>query len=243
MVRSTPSSPVPTPTVEPAPVSATTVVSDDAGDQGTSHHFCPNCGTKSIDGASYCASCGRPLGEARQSANETLTGAPTSTVATPPPPPLVLGGTNPTQRTDPMAIVGFIMAFLFWPVGIVLGHVARRNISRSGERGAGLALAGLIISYVSGAIIVGIILLAVVTSSGTNFNNLDTLQHSVAQRVDANLSNPDNSAYSPGTSVKSVICANNSGSLYTCSVSLSNGESGSLSVTVASDGSRWVSNG
>jgi hypothetical protein len=34
------------------------------------------------------------------------------------------------------------------PVGIVLGHIARRQIRESGEEGAGLATAGLIVGYV-----------------------------------------------------------------------------------------------
>ena len=34
------------------------------------------------------------------------------------------------------------------PVGVVLGHVARGQIRRSGEGGGGLALSGLIVGYV-----------------------------------------------------------------------------------------------
>ena len=42
---------------------------------------------------------------------------------------------------------------------IVLGHMARSQIGRTGEQGAGLALAGLVLGW--GAVILGIVLLAV----------------------------------------------------------------------------------
>jgi hypothetical protein len=41
-----------------------------------------------------------------------------------------------------------VFAFIFAPVGIVLGHVARRQIQQTGEQGSGLATAGLILSYI-----------------------------------------------------------------------------------------------
>lgn len=47
-----------------------------------------------------------------------------------------------------MAILSLVFAFLFFPLGIVFGHVARHQIQRSGEDGDGLAIAGLVIGYV-----------------------------------------------------------------------------------------------
>lgn len=47
-----------------------------------------------------------------------------------------------------LAILSLIFAFVFAPVGIVLGHIARRQIGRTGEQGNGLAVAGLILSYI-----------------------------------------------------------------------------------------------
>jgi hypothetical protein len=46
------------------------------------------------------------------------------------------------------AILSLVFAFVFAPVGIVLGHVAKRQIRRTGEQGNGLATAGLILSYI-----------------------------------------------------------------------------------------------
>lgn len=61
-------------------------------------------------------------------------------------------------------IVGF--GFI---VGIVTGHVAMRQINESGERGRGMAKAGLIIGYIFGALaILGTIffLIAIFAISG-----------------------------------------------------------------------------
>jgi hypothetical protein len=41
-----------------------------------------------------------------------------------------------------------IMLFLFFPLAIVFGHIALRRIAVTGERGRGLALAGLCAGYV-----------------------------------------------------------------------------------------------
>jgi peptidyl-prolyl cis-trans isomerase B (cyclophilin B) len=47
-----------------------------------------------------------------------------------------------------MAIASLVCAFLFAPLGIVFGHISMSQIKRTGEQGRGLAIAGLIISYV-----------------------------------------------------------------------------------------------
>lgn len=60
---------------------------------------------------------------------------------------------RPIVPTNTLAIVGMILsiaAFSFAPaaiVGIILGHIARRQIRRSGERGDGMAIAALWIGY------------------------------------------------------------------------------------------------
>jgi len=46
-----------------------------------------------------------------------------------------------------MAIASLICAFVFAPLGIIFGHVSLSQIKRTGEEGHGLAIAGLIISY------------------------------------------------------------------------------------------------
>jgi hypothetical protein len=67
----------------------------------------------------------------------------------------------PVAKTNALAIASLacgIAQFAFGPLAtipaIVLGHVARSQIKRTGEQGAGLALAGLILGWT--AVILGI---------------------------------------------------------------------------------------
>ena len=55
-------------------------------------------------------------------------------------------------RTNTMAILSLVFAFVFWPLGIVFGHMGRRQIRRTGESGSGMATAGLVISYLFGVL-------------------------------------------------------------------------------------------
>jgi hypothetical protein len=57
-------------------------------------------------------------------------------------PPRPHGGPNV------LAILSLVLAFVFPPAGIVLGHLAKRQIRQTGEEGDQLATWGLILSYV-----------------------------------------------------------------------------------------------
>jgi hypothetical protein len=61
-----------------------------------------------------------------------------------------------------MAIAALILVFVFFPLGIIFGHVARGQIKRTGESGLGLATAALIIGYLQVAVIVGVVVVAAV---------------------------------------------------------------------------------
>ena len=54
----------------------------------------------------------------------------------------------PSASTNGMAIAALVCAFLFAPLAIVLGHIARGQIKRTGEGGRGLATAGLVLGYI-----------------------------------------------------------------------------------------------
>ena len=57
---------------------------------------------------------------------------------------------QPTSASwDGMAIAGFVLSFIFWPVGLVLSILGLRNTRRNGTRGRGLAIAGIVISIVN----------------------------------------------------------------------------------------------
>ncbi|MEV4847172.1 DUF4190 domain-containing protein [Micromonospora matsumotoense] len=49
--------------------------------------------------------------------------------------------------TNVLAILSLVLAFVFAPAGVVLGHLAKRQIRRTGEAGDQLATWGLVLSY------------------------------------------------------------------------------------------------
>jgi Domain of unknown function (DUF4190) len=53
----------------------------------------------------------------------------------------------PSGEMNTLATLSIVFAFVFAPVGVVLGHVALAQISRRGERGRDRALIGLTLSY------------------------------------------------------------------------------------------------
>jgi peptidyl-prolyl cis-trans isomerase B (cyclophilin B) len=72
----------------------------------------------------------------------------------------------PQQRpTNGMAIASLVCAFLFAPLGIVFGHISLSQIKRSGEEGRGLAVAGLVISYLMTASTIVVVVCLVVLAS------------------------------------------------------------------------------
>jgi hypothetical protein len=80
-------------------------------------------------------------------------------------------------RTNPLAIASLACGVGQLMVGplstipaIVLGHVAHRQIRQTGEDGAGLATAGLVLGWIGAAftalVLIGVILLAVAVTHG-----------------------------------------------------------------------------
>ena len=65
---------------------------------------------------------------------------PEPPVITAPPPP-------PRRQTNAFATLSVVFAFLFAPVGAVLGHLGLSQIRRTGQRGHDRALVGLTLSY------------------------------------------------------------------------------------------------
>lgn len=60
-----------------------------------------------------------------------------------------------TRGTNQMAISALIVVLFFTPLAIVFGHIALSQIKRTGEKGRGLAVAGLAIGYAAtGSILV-----------------------------------------------------------------------------------------
>ena len=65
----------------------------------------------------------------------------------------------PSGEVNTLATLSIVFAFIFAPVGAVLGHVALAQIRRRGERGRDRALIGMTLSYVF--ILFGIVALIV----------------------------------------------------------------------------------
>jgi uncharacterized membrane protein len=91
--------------------------------------------------------------------------------AAPPVPP-------PPPKTNGLAIAALVCGtaqMFLWPLAtipaVVLGHVARHQIRRTGENGAGLALAGLILGWIGLAVaalaVIGIVVLVVSSAQST----------------------------------------------------------------------------
>lgn len=62
-------------------------------------------------------------------------------------------GPPQAERTNALAVGAFVCVFLFFPAAIILGHMARREIRRTGERGHGLVTAALALGYAGLALI------------------------------------------------------------------------------------------
>ncbi|MFU8852991.1 DUF4190 domain-containing protein [Micromonospora sp. SL1-18] len=62
------------------------------------------------------------------------------------------GPRPPGGGPNVLAILALVFAFVFAPAGIVLGHLAKRQIRQTGEEGEQLASWGLILSYIFTAI-------------------------------------------------------------------------------------------
>lgn len=64
-----------------------------------------------------------------------------------------------TERYNVLAIVSFVSAFFIQLAAVICGHIALSQIKKTGEKGRGLAIAGLVIGYLG--ILAGIIILGV----------------------------------------------------------------------------------
>ena len=79
------------------------------------------------------------------------------------------------KPTNSLAIVSLVCAFVFAPLGILFGHISLSQIKKTGEEGRGLAIAGLVISYVVTALAILVIVLSVLfmVVLARNLENMD----------------------------------------------------------------------
>ena len=117
--------------------------------------YCPKCSQQNPDATQFCTSCGQALG-AQTLAPQAVT---PGTVA---PPPL----TPPETSGKAIAsLVCGLLGFIFPAalVAIILGHISRSEIRKSGGRvtGSGLALTGLVLGYLGVSLIPFLIIAAI----------------------------------------------------------------------------------
>ena len=112
---------------------------------------CAHCGTANADDAGYCVKCGQPLPAA---------------AAAHPAAPRQQATLKPT--TNSLAIASLLLGFLslfpvFGILAVIFGHLARSQVRKSAgrQKGAGMALAGLILGYLGLGFILFVILVVI----------------------------------------------------------------------------------
>jgi hypothetical protein len=110
--------------------------------------FCSTCGAAISDPASFCPKCGAPLPTGTQIKQPSATPA---AAAAPAPAP----GKSETDLKAVLSLVlgllSFVMSVFSGIPALILGHMSRASIRKSGGRlkGEGMALGGLIMGYIS----------------------------------------------------------------------------------------------
>ena len=79
--------------------------------------------------------------------------------AGPNPQPPIIWAPTPARPINAFATLSVVFAFLFAPVGAVLGHIGLSQIRRTGERGRERAVIGLTLSYVFTLIAVAVLVI------------------------------------------------------------------------------------
>ncbi len=111
--------------------------------------FCPACGTENPATSGFCNRCGRPL------TTETAASKPAFTGSVPQPPAY----TGPKQNSGKaiasvvLGVFALLLNILLLPgiLAVVLGHLAHSQIKHSAGslKGEGMAIAGLVMGYLS----------------------------------------------------------------------------------------------
>lgn len=135
--------------------------------------FCTKCGQPNSDEAVFCLHCGNSLTSttATQSASASAggTAAGFAPAAYPPMPGTYVPA--PDAKTDGKAVASLVCGILIFLFGIltgipavILGHISRSKIKKSmGHlKGEGMALAGLILGYMSVALIPFVLIIAAI---------------------------------------------------------------------------------
>jgi hypothetical protein len=161
------------------------------------------------------------------------------------------GAMPPTYRV--WGIIAFICGGLFnLPLGIPTAYMARRYSDQvpplwaHGDVLAAIATsrkirAWLIASFVLDVLGIIVVVLAF-QGSRSSYDNPSVVAASIKTQAQHLLSDSTSSAYDPGVNVTSVACTRAGTNTDHCVISLSNGGTQTLTVTISGDGSRYSSN-
>jgi hypothetical protein len=137
------------------------------------------------------------------------------------------------QPPSVASVVALVLSVLVWPVGLIVTLVVRRRLRRTGAGGWALTGAAL---WVAG-------ILAVATCVGVPLKligsvaNLDTATHVEAEAV--SYVNSQRSSGHQTVAATSALCVQRTGTRWSCQVSLANGTTEPLQVTVNNVGQQF----
>ncbi|TIH38975.1 DUF4190 domain-containing protein [Subtercola vilae] len=99
------------------------------------------------------------------------------------------------DKYNVLAIVSLVTAFFVSLAAVITGHIALSQIKKTGEKGRGLALAGLILGYLGilGGIIATIIIIVAFATIGTTAKNAIDQGNAFASSLPTDLSSPTSS--------------------------------------------------
>ncbi len=110
----------------------------------------------------------------------------------------------PTRRTNTLAVLALIFAFLIAPLGLILGIVALSQIRKRGESGNGLAIAGIVIGAIGTLIVAGMVLLVTLATPTLDDTALETKIAGTTQQeagtAPSSVTCPESVAIQPGNS-------------------------------------------
>lgn len=111
---------------------------------------------------------------------------------------------NKVEKTNILSVVGLILSLLIFPIGLIVSIVALVQIKKTGEKGKGFAIAGIVWSCIAALFVAGFVFLLEVVI-GPNYDEISKAL------VCSN--GPD---YSSEDEDGSIICGSVEDGKYTC---------------------------
>lgn len=156
--------------------------------------YCPNCGSRTDDGARFCSKCGTALPPAQGPRHATSVGAP-------PPAAVAIeasrGGTILALGILSVVLLGFILGIPAWVMGVSdlrKMKTGTMNPDQKGMTRAGMVL-GIIGTFSVAVVAVAIILLVTATVVATRAASSSTQPEGLAAISPAYASNPQHLAF------------------------------------------------